>query len=72
MDNLDNYMTGTMKVNLATFLNNTSLGEIPKSNTTLFVKYRVGGGKDTNTGVNVITTMDSYELVVNGPNSVYK
>lgn len=68
MDNLDNYMTGSMKVNLATFLNNTSLGEIPKSNSTLFVKYRIGGGKDTNIGVNVITTMDSYEFVVNGPN----
>jgi len=69
MDNLDDYMTSSMKVNLATFLNNTSLGEIPKPNTTLFVKYRVGGGKDTNIGVNVITTMDSYDFVVNGPNT---
>jgi len=69
MDNLDDYMTGSMKVNLATFLNNTSLGEIPSPNTTLFVKYRIGGGKDTNVGVNVITTMDSYDFVVNGPNS---
>ena len=69
MDNLDNYMSGSMQVNLATFLNNTSLGEIPKANTTLFVKYRIGGGKDTNIGVNVITTMDSYDLVVNGPNT---
>ena len=69
MDNLDDYMSGTKKVNLATFLNNTSLGEIPKPNTTLFVKYRVGGGKDTNIGVNVITTMDSYDFAVNGPNS---
>jgi hypothetical protein len=68
MDNLDNYMTGSMKVNLATFLNNTSLGEIPKPNTTLFVQYRIGGGKDTNIGVNVITTMDSYNFIVNGPN----
>ncbi len=69
MDNLDNYMSGNMRVNLATFLNNTALGEIPKSNTTLFVKYRVGGGKDSNIGINVINTMDSYELIVNGPNS---
>lgn len=68
MENLDNYMSGSMQVNLATFLNNTSLGEIPKSNTTLFVKYRVGGGKDTNLGINVITSMDAYELIVNGPN----
>jgi len=69
MDNLDNYMSGSMQVNLATFLNNTSLGEIPKTNTTLFVKYRVGGGKETNLGINVVTSMDAYELIVNGPNS---
>jgi len=69
MDNLDNYMNGTMKVSLATFLNNMSLGNIPKSNTTLFVKYRIGGGKNTNIGVNVITTMDSYDFAVNGPNA---
>ena len=60
-------MSGSMEVNLATFLNNTSLGEIPKSNSTLFVEYRIGGGKDSNVGVNVITTMESYSLVVNGP-----
>lgn len=69
MTNLDNYMTGNLRVNLATFLNNTSLGEIPKSNTTLFVKYRVGGGKETNIGINVLNVMDTYELIINGPNS---
>jgi hypothetical protein len=69
MDNLDNYMTGNMKVNISTFLNNTSLGAIPKSNTTLFVKYRIGGGKETNLGINVINSMDTFDYVVNGPNS---
>ena len=69
MDNLDNYITNNMKVNLSTFLNNTSLGSVPKSNTTLFVKYRIGGGKETNLGVNVITAMDTFEYVVNGPNT---
>jgi hypothetical protein len=67
LDNLDNYMNGTMKVNLASFLNNTSLGAIPKSNTTLFVKYRIGGGQDTNLGVNVINSVDNVEFNVNGP-----
>ena len=33
------------------------------------MKYRVGGGKDTNIGVNVITTMDTFDFAVNGPNS---
>jgi hypothetical protein len=69
MDNLDNYMTGTMKVNLGSYLNNLSLGATPKTNTTLFVKYRVGGGKDTNVGINVISSVDDVEFNVNGPNS---
>ena len=67
LDNLDNYMSGSLKVNLATYLNNLSLGAIPKSNTTLFVKYRIGGGKDSNLGVNVITSVDNVDFNVNGP-----
>jgi hypothetical protein len=69
MENLDKYVTGSMKVNIATFLNNVSLGAIPKPNTTMFIKYRIGGGKDTNVGVNVITSVDVVDFVVNGPNN---
>ena len=71
LDNLDNYMNGSMKVNLTTSLNNISLGAIPKSNTTLFVQYRVGGGKNSNLGVNIIDSVDTVEFDVNGPNSNY-
>ena len=67
LDNLDSYMTDTLKVNLASHLNNVSLGSIPKPGTTLFVKYRVGGGKDSILGVNVITSIDDVEMNVNGP-----
>lgn len=67
MDNLDNYITGNLKVNLGTYLNNVSLGAVPKKNTTLFVKYRIGGGKDSNLGVNVINSVDNVEFNVNGP-----
>jgi hypothetical protein len=69
MYNIDNYITGNLKVSLGSYLNNLSLGATPKTNTTLFVKYRVGGGKDSNLGVNVITTVDDIEFNVNGPNS---
>ena len=71
LDNLDNYMTGQLKVNLASYLNNLSLGATPKINTTLFVKYRVGGGKDSNLGVNVINSVDDIEFNVSGPNSTF-
>jgi hypothetical protein len=67
LDNLDDYMTGKLKVNLASYLNNLSLGSTPKLNTTIFVKYRVGGGKDSNLGVNVITSVDDVEFTVSGP-----
>ena len=69
LDNLDNYITSNMKVNIASFLNNMSLGSVPKVNSTLFVKYRIGGGKDSNLGVNVITSVDSVEFNIQGPNS---
>jgi hypothetical protein len=68
LDNLDNYMNGSLKVNLASYLNNMSLGSIPKAGTTLFVKYRIGGGKSSNLGVNVINSVDEVEFNVNGPN----
>ncbi len=71
MENLDDYMSGTLKVNLATYLNNMSLGAIPKANTTLFVKYRIGGGKDSNLGINVITSIDNVEFDITGPNNAF-
>jgi len=36
-------------------INNNALGEAPTSNTTIFVRYRVGGGSNTNLGINAIT-----------------
>jgi hypothetical protein len=71
LSNLDNYMTGNLKVNLATYLNNMSLGAVPKAGTTLFIKYRIGGGKNSNLGVNVITSVDNVEFNINGPNTTY-
>ena len=69
MVNMDEYMTGNLKVNLDNYLNNLSLGETPKTNTTLFVKYRIGGGKNSNLGVNIITNIDNIEFNVFGPNT---
>ena len=69
LDNMDNYITGNMKVSLGSYLNNLSLGGLPKPNTTLFIKYRVGGGKNTNLGVDVINSVDNVDFNVIGPNS---
>lgn len=67
LSNLDDYMNGNMRVSLGSYLNNLSLGAIPKINSTLFIKYRIGGGKDSNLGVDVITSVDNVEFNVQGP-----
>ena len=71
LDNLDNYITSTLKVNLATYLNNMSMGAIPKQDSTIFVKYRIGGGKESNLGVGVLNNIENSEFTVTGPNPDY-
>lgn len=50
------------------FINNQSLGETPTANETMFIKYRVGGGADTNLGPNVLNSVGLVNMIVNGPN----
>ena len=48
-------------------VNNLSLGEIPQTDNTLFVKYRVGGGEDSNVGPNTINNFRDYKYcIING------
>lgn len=54
---------------IGNFINNMSLGTIPSANTTMFIKYRVGGGADTNLGPNVIKTLGIVNMSVNGSDS---
>lgn len=51
------------------FVNNLSLGETPTANTTMFIRYRVGGGADTNLGPNVLTSLGVVNMVINGASS---
>jgi len=51
------------------FINNMSLGETPTANTTMFVKYRVGGGADTNLGTGIINGLGLLNITVNGANA---
>ena len=51
---------------MQTYLNNFSLGSTLKPNTTLFIQYRVGGGLESNVGVNVINTVGNVVFDVNG------
>jgi len=54
---------------IGNIINNLSLGEIPQSNNTMFVQYRIGGGADTNIGPFVLNKVTSADVIVNGPNN---
>lgn len=69
VSSLCDFDTNTALVNqIGDFINNMSLGETPTANTTMFIKYRVGGGADTNVGTNVITSIGLVNMTVNGAN----
>jgi hypothetical protein len=67
-DQLDGFVLNGTQVDLGSFLNNTSLGIIPKAGNTLFIKYRIGGGKASNLGVGVINQVENAEFEIDGPN----
>ena len=55
------------EMNLNKYSNNLGLGSILKSNSTIFIQYRIGGGTGSNLGVNVITQIGTVSFSVNGP-----
>ena len=54
---------------IGNFINNLSLGVVPTPNTTMFIKYKVGGGADSNLGPNVIKGVGIVNMTVNGADS---
>lgn len=65
LDILDDFVDAG-NFDLKSFLNNNSLGWAPINNTTLYVKYRIGGGADTNVGVGVINTIGQIAAKISG------
>ena len=65
---LENYTNDSYILQISNYFNSTALGEIPKPNTTLFVRYRVGGGASSNVGANVINSLGFVDMFINGPN----
>lgn len=51
------------------FINNMALGTTLPANSTLFVKYRTGGGATSNIGVNTLTSTGIVEMIVTGADS---
>jgi len=55
------------QLDLYKYSNNFALGSTLKSNSTLFIQYRIGGGTASNLGVNVINQIGTVNFSVNGP-----
>lgn len=62
------YGNNAFTQNIANFINTTALGEIPKVNNTMYIRYRVGGGTSSNVGPNTLTSIGLKTVTVNGPN----
>jgi hypothetical protein len=73
----DAFKTGLIKAGvtneffLNNYIENSALGDKLKSDYTLFVKYRTGGGASSNIGANVLKGLGNYNLIVNGPNGSF-
>ena len=68
-ESLCDFDTNKALVNqIGDFINNMSLGSVPNANTTMFIKYRVGGGSDTNLGPNTLKSIGILNMSVNGAN----
>jgi hypothetical protein len=66
-DALNQFTNFGSELNLQSYFNNFSLGATLKPNSTLFIQYRIGGGLQTNLGVNVINQIGTISFFVNGP-----
>jgi hypothetical protein len=66
-DQLAEFARTGIPLRLQDYQNNIALGKTVKANTTLFVKYRVGGGTTSNIGVNTINQIGNVNFAVNGP-----
>lgn len=70
IDSLNNFNISSSFVNrIGDIINNLALGSTLKPNTTLFIRYRVGGGNNVNLGPNTINSLGITDVRVNGPNA---
>jgi len=68
-DLLDDFAKKGTPLNMAQYMNNISLGKMVQGNSTIFVQYRIGGGKSSNLGAGAIRNVGTNNFVVAGPNS---
>lgn len=59
-------LSNSGEVSYERVLNNTSLGEKLPSDSTLFIKYRTGGGELSNVGTNVLNNISNINALIQG------
>lgn len=68
-EQLADFARNGVNMRIQEYQNNIGLGRTVKANTTLFVKYRIGGGSQSNIGVNAINQVGTVNFFVNGPSN---
>ncbi len=68
-EQLDTYANNNFTLRIGDFINTTAMGEIPTVGTTMYIRYRTGGGANANVGANTLTARGAYTMEVNGPNT---
>ena len=64
---INDYISNSFsKSQVQTLLDNTSLGELPNANSTLYIRYTVGGGQQSNIGPNVLQNKGLINMLVTG------
>lgn len=65
-DILEDYVQSGV-IDLRSFVDNISLGVSPEPETTMFIRYRIGGGSSANVSVNTINTVGDIIMQSDGP-----
>ncbi len=61
--------SSSQNLNISSVLDNTSLGQRLPVNSTLFIKYRIGGGQLSNVGSNTLNQISNINSVILGTDS---
>ena len=72
MEQLNLFTTTNHYPTIQNYLNNFSLGRTLKPNSTIFIQYRIGGGQNSNLGVNTINQIGTNVFKINNGNETQK
>ena len=66
LTNMSNCCNASSSLNISSLLLNPALGELIAGNSTIFIKYRIGGGSLSNIGSNILQSVSNVSGVILG------